>query len=57
MVIAGLALAVCGLLVGFLGRSIGHLPGDIRCQPDGFSFSLLLASCLLGLCLWLWQWW
>ena len=48
--LAGAALAVLGGLVWLAGRvglPLGHLPGDIRIERDGFSFYFPLASSII----------
>ncbi len=45
----GLGVAGLGLLIMLIGRLpwLGHLPGDIRIQRDGFSCLVPLATSLL----------
>jgi len=50
MMIAGLAIAIFGLaawLAGKTGLPFGQLPGDIRVERPGFSFSFPLVTCIL----------
>lgn len=50
---AGVALLLVGLTWPWLTsrgwwRHIGHLPGDIRVEREGFSFYFPLMTCLLA---------
>lgn len=49
LVILGLAIAALGaLLWSGLGRGwLGHLPGDIHVEREGFGFQFPLVTCLL----------
>lgn len=62
LVIAGLSLALCGLLFVFFSKIpfLGKLPGDIHIARKNFTFYFPLASCaglslLISLILWLWS--
>jgi hypothetical protein len=50
VLVVGLALIALGLGLSYGGRYLGwlgHLPGDIRVEREGFGFYLPLATCLL----------
>ncbi len=49
LIIAGIVLALAGVVVSALGRVpwLGRLPGDILVRRDNFTFYFPLASCLL----------
>ena len=49
LIIAGIVLALAGVVVSMLGRVpwLGRLPGDILVRRDNFTFYFPLASCLL----------
>lgn len=61
LIIAGVILAVVGLILFFLGNKFswfGNLPGDIKIKRDNFVFyapiaSMLLISVVLSFLLWL----
>ncbi len=63
LIIAGILLVLLGLAWPWLKgrdwwRHIGHLPGDIHVEREGFSFhfplmTCLLASLILGAIMWL----
>ena len=50
IVLFGLGLAALGLVVWLMGKTglpFGSLPGDIRVERPGFSFSFPLVTCIL----------
>jgi hypothetical protein len=49
LIIAGIVLALGGIVVSVLGRVpwLGRLPGDILVRRDNFTLYFPLASCLL----------
>jgi hypothetical protein len=50
IVIFGLGMVVLGLVlwvVGRLGLPVGGLPGDIRIERPGWSFSFPLVTCIV----------
>lgn len=52
LIIAGMLLLIIGLALPWLKerdwwRHIGHLPGDIHLEREGFSFHFPLVTCLL----------
>ncbi|HJV26350.1 MAG TPA: DUF2905 domain-containing protein [Aromatoleum sp.] len=48
LIILGVALIAVGVVWPWLSRlPLGHLPGDIHVQRDGFEFHFPLTSCLL----------
>lgn len=50
LIIIGLLLVAAGALVYFLHDRLhwlGHLPGDVRIERDGFRLYIPLATCLL----------
>jgi len=59
LIILGIILVIIGLLWPWLAKlGLGHLPGDIRIQRDGFNFyfpitTSILVSLALSLVLWL----
>ena len=59
LIILGIILVIIGLLWPWLSKlGLGHLPGDIRIQRDGFNFyfpitTSILVSLALSLVLWL----
>jgi len=49
-IIAGLGVAGIGLVVWLVGRAgipVGHLPGDVRIERPGWSFSFPVVTCIL----------
>jgi len=53
LIIAGILLVILGLACPWLKdrdwwRHIGHLPGDMRIEREGFSFHFPLMTCLLA---------
>lgn len=65
MVIAGIGIAIVGLVVWLLGdklRFLGRLPGDIRIEKENVRIyfpitTMLLLSVVLSFILWLVQKW
>jgi hypothetical protein len=67
IILFGLAIVVVGLVVwiaGKVGLPFGNLPGDIRMERPGFSFSFPVVTCivvsivltvLLNLIMWLFR--
>ena len=61
LIIAGVVLVVLGLAWPLLGKlGLGHLPGDIRVEREGFSFYFpittgILVSIVLSLILWIFR--
>ena len=59
LIILGIILVIIGLLWPWLSKlGLGHLPGDIRIQRDGFNFyfpitTSILVSLALSVVLWL----
>jgi DUF2905 family protein len=48
LIILGVVLIAAGIVWPWLSRlPLGHLPGDIHVQRDGFEFHFPLTSCLL----------
>lgn len=49
LIVLGLIVAAVGLLLTFAGKLpwLGHLPGDIRIERDGFSFYFPLTTCII----------
>ncbi|MCC6234676.1 MAG: DUF2905 domain-containing protein [Verrucomicrobiales bacterium] len=50
LVILGVALALLGLLLwsGWGRGWLGHLPGDVRVDREGFSLRFPIVTCLLA---------
>ena len=61
LIIAGVILVVLGLAWPFLGKlGLGHLPGDIRVEREGFSFYFpittgILVSIVVSLIVWIFR--
>jgi len=61
LVIAGLVILVLGLAWPWLSRlGLGHLPGDIHVERDGWSFHFplttsIVVSIVLSLLLWIFR--
>jgi len=48
LIVLGVLLIAVGIVWPWLSRlPLGHLPGDIHVQRDGFEFHFPLTSCLL----------
>lgn len=47
LIALGLLLAVAGLAWPWVGRVLGHLPGDLRIERPGFVFYFPLGTSLL----------
>jgi hypothetical protein len=48
--VAGLGVAGLGLVVWLVGRAgipVGHLPGDVRVDRPGWSFTFPIVTCIL----------
>jgi hypothetical protein len=62
LIVAGLLMAVVGLVVWGLGRAgFRGLPGDIRYESDNVRFYFPIVTCIvlsviLTAIMWLWQW-
>ena len=61
LIVAGVILVVVGLAWPLLGKlGLGHLPGDIRVEREGFSFYFpittgILVSIVLSLIVWIFR--
>ena len=49
LIYVGLLLAVVGVILSFAGKLpwLGHLPGDISIQREGYSFYFPITTCVL----------
>jgi hypothetical protein len=47
LLLAGGLLILAGLLWPWIGRVLGHLPGDMRLERPGFAFYFPLGSSIL----------